>query len=90
MATVTCTKKCYFYINDERVSTSTKKESGLTPGLAYTPSKHMPDYDDSVYTDYEIRYDGTDYTTGSFTCPSSNFTVKYYLYGYEEASWKIG
>ena len=90
MATVTCTKKCYFYINDERVSTSTEKEPGLTPGLNYTPSKHMPDYDDSVYTDYEIRYDGTDYTTGSFPCPSSNFTVKYYFYGYEEASWKIG
>ena len=52
METVTCTKKCYFYINDERVSTSTEKEPGLTPGLNYTPSKHMPDYDDSVYTDY--------------------------------------
>ena len=90
MATVTCTKKCYFYINDERVSTSTEKEPGLTPGLNYTPSKHMPDYDDSVYTDYEIRYDGTDYTTGSFPCPSSDFIVKYYFYGYEEASWKIG
>ena len=90
MATVTCTKKCYFYINDERVSTSTDKEPGLTPGLAYTPSKHMPDYDDSIYTDYEITYNGTDYTTGSFTCPSSDFTVKYYFYGHEEASWKIG
>ena len=90
MATVTCTRKCYFYINDERVSTSTDKETGLTPGLAYTPSKHMPDYDDSIYTDYEITYNGTDYTTGSFTCPSSDFTVKYYFYGHEEASWKIG
>lgn len=71
----------------------TVSETGLTPGLKYTPSaaSHMPDYDSSVYTEYKITYDGTDYTTGSFTCPDEDFKVKYYFYGYSTTSvWQLG
>lgn len=94
MATVTCKKKCFFYIDDEQQTTYTESEAGLTPGLKYTPSasSHMPDYDRSVYTEYEIKYNGTDYTTGSFTCPDEDFKVYYYFYGYSSTSakWKLG
>ena len=92
MATVTCTQRFYFYINDELVSSSRATKS-LTSGLTFTPShaNHMPSYDEDLYTDYYIEYNGDDYTVGSLTCPSSNFTVYYYFYGYEEVEeWMIG
>lgn len=84
--TVTCTKQCYFYRGDVRVSSSQTTEGGLKPGLSFTPShpNHMPYYDSSVYTSYEITYNGRDCTTGAITCPSSNFTVYYYFYGAAE------
>lgn len=91
MATVTCTQSCYFYINGKLESTA-KYTKRLTAGLTFTPShpNHMPDYDDSVYTEYVITYNGKDYTTGSLTCPSSNFTVTYKFYGHTSSSWKLG
>lgn len=91
MATVYCTKTCLFYIDDELVDETSERETGLTPGLTYTPSAHMPDYDSSVYTEYKITYQRTDYTTGSFTCPDNNFMVTYNFYGYSTSSvWKLG
>lgn len=84
MATVTCTQKCYFYINGIQKSTATYTKT-LTAGLTFTPShaNHMPSYDEDVYTEYTITYNNTDYTTGSLTCPSSNFTITYKFYGYQ-------
>lgn len=91
MASVTCTQQCYFYIDGVQQSTKTYTET-LTPGLTYTPShpNHMPSYDTSVYTEYTITYNGEDYTTGSFTCPDTDFKVKYKFYGYSDTNWAIG
>lgn len=80
MATVTCTKECYFYRGSTLYEWQTYTESGLTPGLTYTPSAHMPSYNSNIYTTYMITCQGIEYTTGSMTCPSSNFTVYYYFY----------
>lgn len=90
--TVTCTKRCRFYINDEKQDDYNITETGLIPGLTYTPSapSHMPDYDESVYTEYEIRYGDTDYTTGSFVCPDEDFKLYYSFYGYTDNQWKLG
>lgn len=83
---VTCTKQCYFYRGDVRVSSSRSTESGLTPGLSFTPShpNHMPNYDRSIYTSYRITYNGRNCTTDSITCPNSNFTITYNFYGEAE------
>lgn len=81
MATVSCTKQCYFYRGSTLYKTATYYESGLTPGLNYTPSAHMPYYDSSIYTTYRITYQGSNYTTGTIICPEWNFTVYYYFYG---------
>lgn len=84
---VTCTKQYYFYRGNKRVSSSSEKEYNLTPGLNFTPGhqRHMPSYDESIYTSYKITYNGRNYTYSSIVCPNSNFTVYYYFYGYAES-----
>ena len=87
---VTCTKISYFYNNtkDILIDTSTETESGLRPGAIFTPSAHMPDYDSSKYELYKIGYSGaTLSTTASITCPSSDFTIKYYFYSKKILEW---
>ncbi len=83
MATVKITKISRFYRGGTLVSTKTANDSGES-GKKYTPSKHMPGYDSSVYTSYKITYNGQDLTQGFIMCPSYNFTVYYYFYGEAE------
>ena len=89
---VTCTQIFRFYVvrgDDTTLEDNYSDEiSNLTPGLNFTPSKHMPDYNDDLYTEYEITYGGDDYTTGVIVCPDSDFTVKYYFYRYEP-TWHV-
>ena len=87
---VTCTKISYFYNNSKDVllDTSTETESGFTPGKIFTPSAHMPDYDSNKYELYKIEYSGiTLSTTSNITCPSSDFTIKYYFYAKKILEW---
>lgn len=90
MATVECTRIIRFYLNDEQVDVEYEYVD-LLSGYRYTPSAHMPSYDSDVYTDYTIRYNGLDYTTGSFICPDTDFTITYRFYGYtkEDPSWYV-
>ncbi len=71
--TVTATKRVY--LNGTYSSSTT--QSGLYPGGTFTPSSHAPSAP-SGYTLNKIMYGSQDVTTGSITCPSSNFTLDYY------------
>ena len=85
MATVTCSRVCYYYVNDvlQNSLTVTYPESGLISGGTYTPSdsKHMPPYDGN-YTLSKITYNEADYTSQPMVCPSSDFIVEYHFYRY--------
>lgn len=82
--TVTCTKEVY-YNNTYQYS---ENEGNLTPGYGFTPSAHMPSYDYTNYQLVSIKYGSTDVTSGSITCPSSNFTLRYYFSAsLEKWSW---
>lgn len=71
--TVTATKRVY--LNGTYSSSVT--QGGLYPGGTFTPSSHAPSAP-SGYTLEKIMYGSQDVTTGSITCPSSDFTLDYY------------
>lgn len=71
--TVTATKRVY--LNGTYSSSVT--QGGLYPGGTFTPSSHAPSAP-SGYTIEKIMYGSQDVTTGSITCPSSDFTLDYY------------
>lgn len=70
---VTATKQ--IYLNGTLSGSET--QSGLYPGGTFTPSAHQPSVPSGYVLD-KILYGSTDVTSGSITCPSSNFTLSYY------------
>lgn len=74
--TVSCIRQVYYQNADGTYSyQNSYTETGLIPGYTYTPEalSHMPPYDSSTYVFDHCQ------PSGSMTCPSSDFIVKYYF-----------
>ena len=74
--TVTCTKqvRLYNYNHTQLLDRYTAGSEELYPGYDFTPSAHQPAIP-AGYSLYSITYNNKDVTTGTMTCPSSNFTL---------------
>lgn len=79
---VTCTQLVYYKYKKEDGTYG--YESGATQskafyvGYSFTPNLNQPTLYRSNYHLEKILYGSTDVTTGTMTCPSSNFTLAYY------------
>ena len=75
LVTVTCTKRQYLwnYNGTELIASSSDYEDFVV-GAGFTPSAHQLPVP-AGYSLYSITYNNKDVTTGTMTCPSSNFTL---------------
>ena len=75
---VTCTQLVYYKNKDGTYDSGASQSESFYVGYSFTPNQHQPTLYRSNYHLEKILYGSTDVTTGTMTCPSSNFTLAYY------------